>query len=181
MATNSSRGAPLLGEAGQNRQWGGFCHEPVGRRAGGLPGGERAIHSRELFSQREERFWLSYKAQHRFATCPTGAPRRVAFSCGGGRELLWRGSRIEKRTTQAESAVCDGAETVAHLVASRDCGRFLEGCGARGRVGECPMPREMGCDHQNLPRWQYAGVVGAGGRGRTVWTRENGTSGGGDD
>ena len=40
-------------------------------------------------------------------------------------------------------------------------------------------PGQVGTDHQNLPRWQHTRVVGAGDRGRTVWARQDGTSGGG--
>ena len=44
-----------LGESGQDRQRGGFRHQPVGRRAGVLPTGDRAVHAGELLCQRQGR------------------------------------------------------------------------------------------------------------------------------
>jgi SRSO17 transposase len=65
--------------------------------------------------------------------------------------------------------------------ASTGRGRVPARGGPGGRLGKCQAPRQVGPDHQNLPRWQQPTVVGLGDRGRTLWARQDGTSGGSHD
>src|SRR6266700_1222946 len=77
----NAHGGLVIDETGDRKD--GHKTAPVGRRAGVLPTGDRALHSRELFCQRQERSRLSHQAQNRLAARPSGNPGRMSFPCGG--------------------------------------------------------------------------------------------------
>lgn len=61
-----------------------------------------------------------------------------------------RGSRLARRIAQAEGCLCDGAQSLPRLVASRGCGWLVTRGGPRSWLGECRAAGPMGRDQQNL-------------------------------